>query len=190
MKKFARSVLYAFIGLVLAFPSLCMAQATRTSAPPVAPFYWSGSLFQLSRSSSADNLTTGNIVPGVGLVEKAGRWSQVSNPAAGSQATTSKAAGGGTLRHVADCIAFSAAATTAPVLTALTVNLRNGPSGGGSVLWTFQVVIPAATGQSVAPFAVCGLNVITGANVALTLEFSAGLANLIESVSLSGYTVQ
>ncbi len=138
---------------------------------------------------SQKNLTT-QPVPGPVLTEKSGRWSVTSNPAAGSQATASQTAGATGVRHVVDCIAYSAAATTAPTLTALTINLRDGASGAGTVRWTYQVAIPATTGQAVAPFSACGLALYGSAATAMTLEFSAGLANLIQSVSLSGYDVQ
>ena len=110
----------------------------------------------------------------------------VSNPAAGTKATVTQAAAGAGIRNVATQVCFSAGATTAPVLTALTVNLIDGASGGAAKV-TFQVVIPAATGQSVLPFCT-PVNLVGTANTAMTLEFSAGLSNLIESVSLQGYT--
>lgn len=112
------------------------------------------------------------------------------NPAAGSQATITQAAGGANVRNVATGVCFSAGSTTAPVLTALTVNLRDGATGAGTVKMTFEVIIPAATGQNVAPICIQLPQPIIGSvNTAMTLEFSAGLANLIESVSLQGYTI-
>ena len=138
---------------------------------------------------SQKNITT-QPVPGPAMSEKSGRWSVVSNPAAGTQASASQSAGATGVRHVVDCVGFSAAATTAPTLTALTVNLRDGASGAGTVKWTYQVAIPATTGQSVAPYSVCGLAIYGSTATAMTLEFSAGLSNLIQSVSLSGYDVQ
>jgi hypothetical protein len=69
------------------------------------------------------------------------------------------------------------------------VNVRDGATGAGTIIWTNQVVISAGTGQNVAPINVCGLNLTGTTNTAMTLEFSASLANLIESVSISGYNV-
>lgn len=129
-------------------------------------------------------------VPGPALVEKSGRWTQVSNPAAGSQGTASQAAAATGVHHVCDCIAFSAVATTAPTLTALKINLRDGASGAGNIIWTYQVAAAGSTGQLVAPHSVCGLAIEGSAATAMTLEFSAGLANLIQSVLISGYDVQ
>lgn len=110
----------------------------------------------------------------------------VSTPAVSNQATAS-IAGVANLRHVADCVAFSAGSTTAPALTALTVNLRDGATGAGTVLASWQVIVPAGTGQNVVPFAVCGLNLPGTANTAMTLEFSALLTNLLESTTLTYY---
>ncbi len=111
------------------------------------------------------------------------------NPAASSQATAS-IANEATVRHVADCIGFSAGSTSAPSLTALTVNLRDGATGAGTIIWTTEVVVSAATGQNVAPINVCGLNLAGTTNTAMTFEFSASLTNLIESASVSGFNVQ
>lgn len=114
-------------------------------------------------------------------------FSIFSNPAAGSQATAGQAAGGTGIKNVATMVCFSAASTTAPVLTFLTVNLRDGATGAGTIKWTMQLAIPASTGQNVGPFCT-PVNVVGSANTAMTLEFSASLANLQESVSLQGYT--
>jgi len=122
------------------------------------------------------------------LWDTANRQQTRSNPAAGSQATAAAAAIAN-VRHVADCVNFSGGSTTAPALTALTVNLRDGASGAGTVIWSQQVVVSNATGQNVPPFGVCGLNLPGTANTAMTLEFSAALANLVESVALTYYDV-
>jgi hypothetical protein len=125
--------------------------------------------------------------PTVSIALNPSSFAVFSNPAAGSQATIAAAAGGAGVKNIATLVCFSAAATTAPVLTALTVNLRDGATGAGTVKWTMQLAIPASTGILAAPF--CSpVNVIGTANTAMTLEFSASLANLIESVSLQGYT--
>lgn len=125
------------------------------------------------------------------VAEKGTRWtpSLFSAPAVSVQATVSKAAATG-VRHVADCVSFSGASTTAPAATQLNVNLRDGASGAGTIIWTQTVVVLAATGQNVVPFSVCGLNLIGTPNTAMTLEFSALLTNLFEAVSLSGYDIQ
>lgn len=137
---------------------------------------------------TAVTLTSRGIV-GAALVEKSSRWSVTSNPAASSQATASIAAEGG-VRHVVDCVAFSAGSTTAPALTALTINLRDGATGAGTIIWTYEVIIANATGQNVVPHSLCGLALPGTTNTATTLEWSASLTNLIESASFSGTNVQ
>lgn len=167
---------------------------SNTSLLPVYGNYvFNGATWDRARSASiatfpAATTTTAVNSVGVILIEKGSRWRVISNPAAGTQATASIAAEAA-VRHVADCVAFSAVATTAPALTALTVNLRDGATGAGTVIWTAQVAVTATTGQLVQPFNVCGLNLAGTTNTAMTLEFSAGLANLIQSVSLSGFNV-
>ena len=68
-----------------------------------------------------------------------------------------------------------------------TVNLRDGATGTGTVLWTHEVVISAGTGEDTPPVNACGLNIVGSAATAMTLEWSGGLANLVEAMSLSGY---
>lgn len=107
-----------------------------------------------------------------------------SAPAASSQASASIAADQYS-RHVADMICFSGGATTAPTLTQLTVVLRDGASGAGTVLATFQVIVPASTGENVPPFCARFQNGIQGsAKTAMTAEWSASLSNEFEQVTL------
>lgn len=126
-------------------------------------------------------------------VNKGPRWVVNHSPAAGTQAVASIAVGGtaGTagVRHVADCVSYTLAASTAPAATTLTLNLRNGATGAGSVIWSKSLAAPAATGVHV-DGNLCGLNLLGSVNTAMTLEFSAGLANELESVSLTGFDVQ
>jgi len=133
---------------------------------------------------------TGAFNQGAEISEHGPRWTVVSNPAVSTQATASKAAGGAGVRHVADCVTFSGGSTTAPALTQLMVNLRDGATGAGSVLWNSTTIVTAAVGQNVLPFTACGLGLIGSANTAMTLEFSALLTNLFENVVLTGYDVQ
>lgn len=142
----------------------------------------------LATFPTAVTLTSRNIVGGA-VTEHSSRWSVVSTPAVSTLATASIAAEG-SVRHVADCVAFSAASTTAPALTALTVNLRDGATAAGTVIWSYTLAAPNSTGQNIGPYTVCGLNLVGTTNTAMTAEFSSLLTNLVESVSLSGYNVQ
>lgn len=138
----------------------------------------------------ASTTLTSRNAGGVQLIERPSRWTVVSNPASGSQATASLAAEAA-VRHVADCISMSANAAGATVATNLTVNLRDGATGAGTIIWTTQLgaTVLAAGGYFNTPYTVCGLNLVGTTNTAMTLEYSAGLAGLIESVSLSGFNV-
>lgn len=103
-------------------------------------------------------------------------------PAVSTQATASVGAQDN-IRHVADQVCFSAGSTTAPALTQLSVNIRDGATGAGTVLASFVVVISASTGQNTPP--VCfPLSVQGTNNTAMTAEWSASLTNLFETVTL------
>jgi hypothetical protein len=123
------------------------------------------------------------------MAERGPRWSTTNNPAAGTQASASRAAGGPSVRHVADCVTASATASTAPAATNLGLNLRDGASGAGTIIWLTQIAA-AATAATHAIVTICGLNLIGTANTAMTLEFSAGLTNEFEAVTLTGYDVE
>lgn len=117
-------------------------------------------------------------------------WAVSHAPAAAVQATASKAAEVG-LRHVATAISFSViTTTTAPTTATLTVTLRDGATGAGTVLMVWRVRVSAAmTDINVAQVTLGGLNVAGSVNTAMTLEFDAGDINTLEDVSLTGYTV-
>lgn len=145
-------------------------------------------LGQNSLTATAPNLTSAlNLGPA--LSEKGARWSQVSTPAAGSQGTASKAAGAAGVRHVADCVTWSAGSIAAPAATQLVINLRDGASGAGTILWQTTLTTTTTAGAAGNGF-LCGLNLIGSSATAMTLEFSALLANESESVTLTGYDVQ
>lgn len=126
--------------------------------------------------------------PGRSITEKGTRWQGISAPAAAAQATFSKAAVAG-VRHVADCVTIALSAIAAPTATSVSVNLRDGATGAGSVIWTQTLAAPASTGVLANTF-ICGLALIGSPNTAMTLEFSAGVASVSESVSLSGYDLE
>jgi hypothetical protein len=176
-----------------------------TPANNVTPFYYrntpllfNSSTYDRQRSADLGNYftavtLTANASIGAAIGEKGGRFSVVSTPAAGTMASASIAADATPMRHVGDCISFSATSSGAAVATALTVDLRNGATGAGTIIWQFAIaskVAAAAGTQVVDPFTVCGLMLTTGGNTALTAEFSAGVANTVQSISLSGINLQ
>ena len=108
-------------------------------------------------------------------------------PAAGSQATASKAAGAAGVKHVAKAIYFGFSASVALGAPAtFQINLRDGASGAGTVLMSWQFTLPAATAVPVWE-EIEGIDLAGSAATAMTLEFSGGVGNLLEYVILVGY---
>jgi hypothetical protein len=110
-------------------------------------------------------------------------WSVVSTPAVSTQASASKAAAGANMKHVCTGIYFALMAVAAQ--TIISVNLRDGASGAGNILWSKQFVIPinGIVSEDISDLAIPG-----SYNTAMTLEFSgAPVATNYESVVLTGY---
>lgn len=157
-------------------------------------FLWDGANTQTINGTSIANFPTSQTFTAVNLTgavleNKGSRWSKVSTPAVSTQASASIAAEA-SVRHVADCVSFSAGSTTAPALTKLNLNLRDGATGAGTIIKSWTIVIPAATGQNAGPYSFCGLNLAGTTNTAMTAEFSALVTNLFEDVTLTGFNLQ
>jgi hypothetical protein len=113
--------------------------------------------------------------------------SLVHTPAAATQATVSVAAVSG-VQFVAQSISFSVAVDGTHAQTAIQVNLRDGATGAGTILWSTTVLKAATEAETF--FHVGGLNIVGTSNHAMTLEFSAaGVAGSLESVSLTYYAI-
>lgn len=115
-----------------------------------------------------------------------GQWAAVSTPAAGVVASATQAAGGAGVRHICSGILVTYGAIAAPVATALTWNLRDGATGVGTILASGQIAVPAAVFQG-QPIMLSDLAIVGSAATAMTLEFSAALANLLEGCTLIGW---
>lgn len=112
-------------------------------------------------------------------------------PAVGSQATTSLAAGTGTQRWV--CQAISArifSDNTGATAGNATLNLRDGASGAGTVLWSWIVFYGTTTNFQWFTLDLTDVHLIGSAATAMTLEFVAGAAHLQQVVNISGFLVQ
>lgn len=157
--------------------------ASFSSGGASANFFDAYVIFTQFKQISAQALYQGFNNNGL-IAEKGARWSATAAPAAGTQATITKA-GGTSAYHVIDCISYSAGAITAPVATALTVQLLN----NATAIWSKTIDIPATTGMHVDQN-FCGLNLMGGQGFSMTLQFSAGLTNESESVTMTGYDVQ
>lgn len=120
--------------------------------------------------------------------EKPRNWSQTHAPAAATQATTSKAAGGAAARHV--CTGFIVTiSNTAASAGTVTFVLRDGATGAGTILASFTIAIPATANTS--KEVVVNDAAIEGSlNTAMTLESTAApAAGVSAAVTLTGYTV-
>lgn len=177
--------------------SIFLRQGYSSARPvgPVVPTLFDTANFVTQRAvglqsySPATTLTSSN-ERGRAIVELGPRWTVVSTPAVSVRASASIAAEAG-VRHIADTVCFSAVTnTTAPAATRLTVNLRDGASGAGTIIASWTVQIPATvSAQAVAPQCFSGLNLTGTTNTAMTLEFSALLTNLFQDVMLTGWHV-
>lgn len=120
-------------------------------------------------------------------------WAVTSAPAANTQASASRPASSAPVlaecRHVCSSIsALLRGGTTAPAAVQVTVNLRDGASGAGTVLASWTLVLAAAVAAQ-DQIVLQGLEIIGSPNTAMTLEFSAaGGANTFESVTMTGHT--
>jgi len=136
------------------------------------------------RSASAANLAAQSGL-GAALVTLPGNWTLTSAPGVGVQATATKAAGAAGVRHVLTSINASINASAAQ--TPLTVVVRDGAAGVGTILWQDRLSAPAT------PFAdsrvsLSGLNIVGSAATAMTVEFTAaGAGTTFETVSATGY---
>jgi len=160
--------------------------SSSTGVLAVGPILFNGTTFDRARSSSGANNTQTTVV-GAQQVAILSTWSQTHTPAANAQATTSKASGGGTVRHVATSITWCFATDTLAGAGPFNINLRDGGSGAGTVLRTWIVNLPAIENSQCQDLS--GLNITGSAATAMTLEFAAaGGAASVETVSLTGYS--
>lgn len=145
---------------------------------------WNGAAWDRMRSGAAAVIAAFSSL-GAALSVSPGNWSQGSTPAAATQATTSRAAGGAGVRHVCTGIfATLATGATAQAAAAVLV-LRDGLTGAGAILWTKQSILPV---NGVWNVEISGLNIVGSAATAMTLEFvAAGVAGSFQSVSMTGY---
>lgn len=120
----------------------------------------------------------------LGIVTGPTSWTAVHNPSTATQATIAKAAGGAGVKHVCTgIVATIATGTTAQ--TPLSVYLRDGASGAGTIIATGTLSAPANSGGVLA---LLGLHIVGSANTAMTLEFSgAGVTASLQAVTLMGY---
>jgi|SRR5215472_8316158 len=110
------------------------------------------------------------------------------NPAANTMASATHAAvtGKGHICNTIHCT-FNAGGV-APTAIQVSMVLRDGATGVGTVLWSSQMALPAVAGQASPVLEQSGLAIQGTAGNAMTLEFTAaGGANTFETVALTGF---
>lgn len=118
---------------------------------------------------------------GVEVCTEPGHKSATHEPAAATQATCSIAAAANTKYVCKEISASIACGATAQ--TPISVRLRDGATGAGTVLWSMMLSAPANT---CATIYLTGLSIPGSNNTAMTLEFSgAGVAASQQTVNLS-----
>lgn len=160
-----------------------------TGVIATANLNFDGTAYRRQPSTSAGNLTavTNNNTP---LSVPLSTWSVTNTPAVATQATASKAAGGGTVRHVATTVTVCVAANTT-AQTPLLFHLRDGATGAGTILRTWVLAATTvALGSSPACADLSGLAMIGTANTAMTIESAAApVAAAQATVTLTGFSV-
>lgn len=153
---------------------------------------FNGTSWDRMRSASAAVQSSANAL-GVPAVAMLGNWSINNVPAAATQATITRAAGAAGVRHV--CTSVDATLIVPPTVNqpAIQINLRDGATGAGTILWSRRVGFGVAAGADGFEFKVslAPLSIFGSAATAMTLEFSAaGAATTLQSVALTGYDTQ
>jgi hypothetical protein len=152
---------------------------------------FNGTAWDRSRSGAAAILAALSSM-GAALVTQPGQWSVTHAPAAATKATITRAAGAAGVCNV--CTSIDATLIIPPTVNQpiISLTLRDGASGAGTILWSRAFGVGAALaagGQQVVSLS--GLNIPGTEATAMTLEFSAaGEATTVESVSMTGYTAQ
>jgi hypothetical protein len=161
------------------------------------PLGFNGTAFDRLRTAALANLTPATTLTARNSIgaplggERGSRFTVVSVPAAGTVASASIASEA-SVRHVLDHVCFSAQATGAVAATAVSIVVRDGATGAGTVILHFTAAVPVAAGtgqQEVAAFCSPAMDLAGTTATAMTAEFNTGVTNLVESVTLTGYNV-
>lgn len=124
------------------------------------------------------------------MTEHGQRAAAINSPGAGNKASASIAANA-TARHVLDCVSFSAVSTGAVAASSITIDVRDGATGAGTLFfqWQFAFTTAGANVQVILPQMYCGLAFVGTTNTAMTVEMSAAVANVQPTVEFSFYNV-
>lgn len=148
------------------------------------PSLFNGATFDRQDGISATNNTATTSI-GAAYTVPLSTWSITNTPAVATAATVSRAAGGGTVRHVATSVTACVAAN-GTAQTPLLIHLRDGATGAGTIIrtWAISAVISASECIDLS-----GLNMTGTANTAMTIETAAAPATAVQAtVTLTGYS--
>jgi hypothetical protein len=162
--------------------------------PSTAVTTWSilaasnGSTYDGLRAISATTNTATSSRGALDVVQLS-TWSVTHTPAANTRATASKAAGGGTVRHVATGVTICLLGDQPAASSGLaTTHLRDGATGAGTILRTWLTNVTGGADESKC-IDLTGLNMTGSANTAMTLEFTgASGTDTYQTVTLTGYS--
>lgn len=111
-------------------------------------------------------------------------WTLFNNPAAATQATATKAAVP-SMRHVISSLSWTLSAGATAQAAALSLVVRDGPSGTGTILWGKQGIIPI---NGLWEGSISDLNITGSIGNAMTIEFTAaGAAGTFQSFTACGH---
>lgn len=114
-------------------------------------------------------------------------FTATNNPAAGSAATATHAAVTGK-SHTCQTIHCTLVGNPSNAAAAVgSIILRDGATGVGAVLWASGMGVTSAPGASSAPVEVSGLAISGTPGNSMTLEFTGGLTNCLETVAFTGF---
>jgi len=158
--------------------------AAITGLPASAVVVFNGATWDRMRSVSAVTNTETTTL-GVQRIAPVSTWSVTNTPATATQATVSRASGGGSVRHVATSVTVCvSAAGTAQ--TPLLFHLRDGGTGAGTIIrsWAFSAPINTSACEDIS-----GLNMTGSAATAMTIESAAAPVTAAQAtVTLTGYS--
>lgn len=148
-----------------------------------------GTTYDRIRLATSTNMGSA-FINGALMATPPGQWAITHTPAANTQATITRAAGGAGTRHWCTSISAVLMAPAATASGVVQISLRDGGTGAGTILWSQSVQVGGAASITVdrATIEISGLCIRGSDNTAMTLEFSAaGGAGTFESVSLTGF---
>ncbi len=144
---------------------------------------WNGATWDRLRTLSAANLAAQSGAGGL-IAKGPGEWAIQHQPAADSQPTITRAAGGAGVRHV--CTGLACSVAGAGAVAGFNVRLRDGATGAGTILWSTRLF--NGTALPLTHVEATGLNIPGTANTAMTFEFDVATSGGgLGVVSMQGY---